>query len=288
MLKHSTTTATLYASLRLMRMHRPIGTLLLLWPTMWALWLAGDGQPSLAVVIIFIAGTFLMRAAGCVINDYADRHIDSEVKRTRDRPLANAELSIPQVFGLFVLLLLLSLALVLQLNRHAQLVSLFAVGIAGFYPFTKRFTHLPQLFLGIAFSMGIPMAYAALTESIPLEAWLLFTANFAWTVAYDTQYAMVDRDDDIRIGVKSTAILFGKYDNLIIGLLHLACLAVLAFLGWQRGLSWYFYIGLGAALGLAIYQQYLCKHRERERCFRAFLNNNWFGAMIFFGLVLAL
>ncbi len=283
-----TNTAMLYAYLRLMRMHRPIGAFLLLWPTLWALWLAGSGQPSPTVAVIFIAGVFAMRAAGCVLNDYADRNIDPHVQRTCERPLARGELSVRQAVGLLAGLLLCALALVLQLNRYAQLLSLFAVFIAALYPFTKRFTHLPQLFLGVAFSMGIPMAYAALTEALPMEAWLLFAANFAWVVAYDTQYAMVDRDDDIRIGVQSTAILFGKYDNIIVGLLHLACLSLLALLGWQRALSWHFHLGLGLALLFAIYQQTMCKHRDRARCLRAFHNNNWFGAMVFCGVVLGL
>ncbi len=284
----SRTLNTLHACLRLMRMDRPIGAFLLLWPTLWALWLAGDGRPDSTVVLIFIAGTLSMRAAGCVINDCADRHIDPQVRRTRDRPLAAGELSVRQALGVFALLLLLAVLLVAQLNPLAQLLALFAVFIAGLYPFTKRFTRLAQLFLGVAFSWGIPMAYAAVSGALPAEAWLLFAANFAWVVAYDTQYAMVDRDDDLRIGVHSTAILFGRHDNRIIALLHLACLAMLAALGWQRELSWHFHLGLALALAFAGYQQYLCKDRERERCFRAFLNNNWFGAMVFFGLVLAL
>ena len=279
---------TLNAYLELMRMDRPIGAFLLLWPTTWALWLAGNGQPDPTIVVIFIVGTFAMRAAGCVVNDYADRHIDPHVERTRNRPLASGDLSGKQALGLLISLLILALILVLQLNRSTQLLSLFAIFIAGLYPFTKRFTHLPQLVLGVAFSWGIPMAYAALTGSVPLEAWMLFGANFAWTVAYDTQYAMVDRDDDLKIGVKSTAILFGQYDNLLVGLLHLVCLMVLILIGWQRGFQWHFYLGPGLALIFAGYQQYLCRNRDRELCFRAFLNNNWFGAMIFFGLVLAL
>ena len=287
---NSSRTNTLRAYLRLTRMDRPIGAFLLLWPTLWALWLAGDGRPDVAVVVIFIAGSFVMRAAGCVVNDYADRHIDPQVKRTRNRPLASGELSVRQGLGALALLLLLAFLLVLQLNRHAQLLSLFAVFIAAVYPFTKRFTHLPQLVLGVAFSWGIPMAYAALTGALPSEAWLLFAANFFWIVAYDTQYAMVDRDDDLSIGVKSTAILFGRYDNFIIGLLHLACLTLLAALGWQRGFfeSWPYTLGLGLALGFAAYQQTLTKTRDRDHCLRAFLNNNWFGGVVFLGIVLAL
>ncbi len=278
----------LRAYLRLTRFDRPIGALLLLWPTLWALWLAADGRPHAIIVVIFIAGTFIMRAAGCVINDYADRHIDPRVARTRDRPLVRGELTTRQALQTFVFLLLLALLLVWQLNRLTQLLAVFAVAIAIVYPFTKRVTHLPQLVLGVAFSWGIPMAYAALGGTIPPQAWWLFAANFAWTVGYDTQYAMVDRDDDLRIGVKSTAILFGKYDNRIVGLLHLVCLMVLALIGWQRELSWHFHLGLALALALAAYQQYLCKDRDRDLCLRAFHNNNWFGAVIFFGLVLGL
>lgn len=280
--------STLQEYLRLMRIHRPIGAFLLLWPTMWALWLASNGQPHPTLVVIFIAGTFIMRAAGCVINDYADRNIDHAVKRTRNRPLVSGTLTTHQAGGALILLLLVALALVLQLNRYAQLLSLFAVFIACLYPFTKRFTHWPQLFLGVAFSWGIPMAYAAVSGATPPQAWLLFAANCAWVVAYDTQYAMVDRDDDLRIGVKSTAILFGRRDNFMVGLFHLVCLTILALLGWQNAWSWHFYLGIGMALALAIYQQYLCKTRTRELCLRAFHNNNWFGAMIFFGLLLAM
>ena len=279
---------TLRAYLRLTRFDRPIGAFLLLWPTLWALWLAGDGRPDAGIVAIFIAGTFVMRAAGCVINDYFDRDLDPRVARTRDRPLARGDLSPRQALQAFVFLLLLALLLVSQLNRYTQWLAVFALAIAAVYPLTKRVTHLPQLVLGVAFSWGIPMAYAALNGAIPPQAWWLFAANFAWIVAYDTQYAMVDRADDLRIGVKSTAILFGNYDNRIIGLLHIVCLVVLAFIGWQHELSWHFHLGLGLALTFAAYQQYLCKDRDRARCLRAFLNNNWFGAVIFFGLVLAL
>lgn len=282
------TTNTLRAYLKLTRFDRPIGAFLLLWPTLWALWLATDGRPDATIVVIFIAGTFVMRAAGCVINDYADRHIDPQVARTRDRPLARGELTVRQTFAAFALLLLVALALVLQLNRLTQLLSLFAVFITALYPFTKRATHLPQLVLGVAFSWSIPMAYAAVNGAVPPQAWWLFAANFAWTVAYDTQYAMADRDDDLRIGVKSTAILFGRRDNFMVGLLHLVCLALLALIGWQRGLPWHFHVGLGLALAFAAYQQTLCKDRDRDRCLRAFLNNNWFGAAVFCGLVLAL
>ncbi len=276
------------AYLQLMRMDRPIGTFLLLWPTLWALWLAGNGRPNPTIVVIFIVATIVMRAAGCVINDYADRNLDPHVKRTRNRPLASGVLTGRQAMGLFTLLIGLALALLLQLNLLSFWVAIVAVLLTILYPFSKRFTHLPQCLLGLTFSMGIPMAYAALTNAFVFETWLLFSASFLWIIAYDTQYAMVDRDDDLLIGVKSTAILFGRFDNLIIGLLHTAAIAILAILGCLNQLTWHFYLGLALAAGLAIYQQYLCKDRIREHCLRAFLNNNWIGALVFFGIVLGL
>ena len=272
--------------LRLMRMDRPIGTFLLLWPTLWALWLASDGQPDPNIVLIFIAGTFVMRAAGCAINDYADRDFDAHVERTSGRPLATGELSPNRALAVFFILLALAFFLVIQLNFKTVLLSVAGALVAALYPFAKRVTHLPQLVLGIAFSWGIPMSYTALTNTLPWEAWILFLANFAWIVAYDTQYAMADREDDLVIGVKSTAILFGKYDNLIVGLLHVITLIILAILGEAKEMSWHFYLGLTAAAMFAIYQQYLCRDRDRQRCFNAFLNNNWFGAMVFIGIVL--
>ena len=278
--------ATVDPYLRLMRMDRPIGTFLLLWPTLWALWLASDGHPDPNIVLIFIAGTFVMRAAGCAINDYADRDFDAHVERTSGRPLATGELSPNRALAVFFTLLALAFFLVIQLNFKTVLLSVAGALVAALYPFTKRVTHLPQLVLGIAFSWGIPMSYTALTDALPWEAWILFLANFAWIVAYDTQYAMADREDDLVIGVKSTAILFGKYDNLIVGLLHVITLVILAALGQAKGMSWHFYLGLTAAAMFAIYQQYLCRDRDRQRCFSAFLNNNWFGAMVFIGIVL--
>ena len=277
---------TIRAYLRLMRVDKPIGALLLLWPTLWALWLAGNGAPDWKITAIFIAGTFVMRAAGCVVNDIADRRIDPHIARTRHRPLACGELSVRQALLAVGGLLAAALILVLQLNREAQLLSVAAIVIIAVYPFTKRVTHLPQFMLGVAFSWGIPMSYAALRGTLPAEAWLLFAANFAWTVAYDTQYAMVDRNDDLRIGVKSTAILFGRFDNFIVGALHLTCAAVLAVIGWQRDLAWQFAACLCIALAFAAYQQVLCKNRDPEKCLRAFLNNKWFGAAVFVGLVL--
>ena len=278
----------IYPYIQLMRLHRPIGTFLLLWPTLWALWLAGKGQPNPTIVVIFILGTMVMRAAGCVINDYADRNLDPHVARTKNRPLARGMLTSRQAMVLFTLLICSALVLVLQLNPLTIALSIVAALLAILYPFTKRFTHWPQCILGLAFSMGIPMAYAALTNSIAVEAWILLAANFLWIVAYDTQYAMVDRDDDLLIGIKSTAILFGRFDNLAVGLLHTATVSILTVVGWMNGLTWHFYLGLALAAGLAIYQQYLCKDRVRENCLRAFLNNNWIGAVVFFGIVLGL
>ncbi len=273
--------------LRLMRFDRPIGTLLLLWPTLWALWIAGGGRPDPDIVLVFIAGTFVMRSAGCVINDYADRHFDPLVERTRDRPLATGELTPRQALGLFAALLVIALLLVLQLNLLTIGLAFIGAAIAALYPFTKRFTHLPQFILGVAFAWGIPMAFAALTGRLPLDAWLLLAANLCWVVAYDTQYAMVDRPDDLGAGIKSTAILFGRHDLLLVGLFHAAALLLLAFTGWRNGLSWHYYLGLLAAGGTALWQRYLCGERERQRCFRAFLNNSWFGAFVFTGIVLA-
>lgn len=274
--------------LRLVRMDRPIGTFLLLWPTLWALWLAGNGEPDPTVVLIFIAGTFVMRAAGCAINDYADRNFDAHVARTSNRPLATGELRPDQALWTFAILLAIAFLLVWQLNRVTILLSLAGALVAAIYPFTKRYTHLPQLVLGIAFSWGIPMAYAALTGGIPAEAVVLFLANFAWIVAYDTQYAMADREDDLLIGVKSTAILFGRYDNVAVGMLHLVALLLLVYIGFRRDFGWHYDAGLVAAAIFAVYQQYLCRNRDRDLCFQAFRNNNWFGAMVFSGLVLAL
>ena len=228
-----------------------------------------------------------MRAAGCVVNDFADKDFDGHVDRTQSRPLATGEISTMGVVICLLILLMIALVLVLQLNTFTFWLALAASPIAGTYPLFKRFTHLPQLMLCVAFSWGIPMAYAATLEKVPWEAWTLFLANFAWIVAYDTQYAMADREDDLKIGVKSTAILFGQYDNLINGLLHTTCLVILALLGKSLGLSWHFYLGLLLAACFAVYQQYLCKDRDRQKCFQAFLNNNWFGAMVFAGILLS-
>ncbi|MDP5292816.1 4-hydroxybenzoate octaprenyltransferase [Oceanimonas sp. CHS3-5] len=276
------------AYMALARLDKPIGTLLLLWPTLWALWIAANGLPSLWLLVVFVAGVFSMRSAGCVINDYADRHIDGHVKRTHARPLPSGELTERQALGFFALLVGISFVLVLTTN--ALTIGLAFAGLfwAALYPFMKRFTHLPQLFLGIAFSWAIPMAFAAQSNSLPAGLWLLFAANLTWTVAYDTMYAMVDRDDDLKIGVKSTAILFGRRDKLIVGLLQLATLLLLVAAGRVFELAAPFYWGLLVAAGLFVYQQRLIRDRERMPCFRAFLNNNHAGMAIFAGLVLAL
>ena len=276
------------AYLQLMRVHRPIGTFLLLWPTLWALWLAGKGQPEPTIVVIFILATIVMRAAGCVINDYADCNLDQHVQRTKNRPLTTGALTSTQALRLFILLIGIALVLVLQLNALTIYLSIIAALFTIIYPFAKRFTHLPQCVLGLAFSMSIPMAYAALTESLIFETWVLFAASVLWTIAYDTQYAMVDRDDDVLIGIKSTAILLGRFDNLAIGLLHSVAISLLAILGWMNQLTWHFYLALALAAGLATYQQSLCKDRIREKCLQAFVNNNWIGALVFLGIVLGL
>lgn len=271
-----------------MRLDKPIGSFLLLWPTLWALFLASKGMPDLKILIIFILGVVFMRSAGCVINDYADRHIDGKVKRTSQRPLATGAVSEKEAKILFVLLILLSFFLVLQLNLYAIVLSVAAAVLAFIYPFMKRYTHLPQLFLGAAFGWSIPMAYGATAASLPLSCWLLFLANLAWTIAYDTQYAMVDRDDDLRIGVKSTAILFAEYDNKIIALLQIATLAILVYLGVEQQLSNGYFIGLLPALACFIYQCRLTKRRTREECFKAFLNNNYVGMWIFIAILVGI
>lgn len=270
----------------LVRLDRPIGNLLLLWPTLWALWFAGAGSPGLKNVVIFVLGVVFMRAAGCAINDFADRDFDPHVKRTTRRPLARGALEPWEAVMVFVVLALLSFGLVLLTNRLTVLLSVPAVVIAASYPFMKRWTHLPQLHLGVAFGWAIPMAYAAETGSLPPECWLLFIANIFWATVYDTMYAMVDRDDDVKIGVKSTAVLFGDADRAIIGILQFCFLATLLLAGHRAGLgNWYVLGVLGAGI-LSAYQQYLIRDRERMPCFRAFLNNNWLGAVVFAGIVL--
>ena len=274
--------------LQLMRLNRPIGTWLLMWPTLWALWVAAEGLPGRHVLLIFIAGVYLMRAAGCVINDYADRHFDGHVKRTRHRPLATGRISEGEAQALFLMLVMAAFVLVWFTNLFTVMLSLVGVALAFIYPFMKRYTHLPQLFLGAAFSWAIPMAFGAVLGHIPAEAWLLFLANLSWTVAYDTQYAMVDRDDDLRIGIKSTAVLFGRADRLMIGLLQGLTLLLLAWAGVRLGLGGFFWLGLAAMAATFVHQQFLIRHRERDPCFQAFLNNHWSGLLVFAGIALSL
>ena len=270
----------------LMRLHRPIGILLLLWPTLWALWIAGLGQPDRLVFTVFVLGVVLMRSAGCVMNDYADREFDPHVERTSDRPIAAGRVSPKEALALFVVLCLIAFALVLTMNRLTIMLSFAGAFLAATYPFMKRFTSLPQFYLGAAFGWSIPMAFAAQTGAVPPIAWMLFAANIFWSVAYDTAYAMVDREDDLKVGVKSTAILFGAQDRLMVGLSHVVTLGLLVFTGFIAGLGMLYYAGLAVAAGFATYQQYLMRDRTRDGCFRAFLNNNWFGAAVFAGLML--
>ncbi|EKO5152577.1 4-hydroxybenzoate octaprenyltransferase [Vibrio fluvialis] len=272
---------------QLTRMDRPIGSLLLLWPTIWALILAARGMPDLKVLAVFVIGVFAMRSAGCVINDFADRKVDGHVKRTAQRPLPAGKVTAREAFTLFLVLSLLSFLLVLTMNTLTIKLSFAGLVLAFIYPFMKRYTHLPQFFLGLAFSWSIPMAWAAQAGELPLVAWYLFVINVLWTVAYDTQYAMVDRDDDLLIGVKSTAILFGRFDKLIIGVLQLLTVAMLIALGYSYQLGASYYWGLLAASGLFVYQQHLIRHRERMPCFQAFLNNNYVGMAIAVGLFIS-
>lgn len=269
----------------LIRLDKPIGILLLLWPTLWALWIASDGSPNLDVLMVFVLGVFLMRSAGCVINDYADRKVDPQVTRTSARPIAAGRVTTREALILFSVLCLIAFMLVLTMNRLTILLSLVAVVLAIIYPFTKRYTYLPQVFLGLAFGWAVPMAFAAQTGEVPELAWLLLTATVLWATTYDTMYAMVDRDDDIRIGVKSTAILFGDADRLIIGITQLLLLWTLILVGRRAGLDWPYYAGLAVATGFGVYQQYLIYTRLARQCFQAFLNNNWLGMSIFVGLV---
>lgn len=276
----------LWPWVQLTRLDRPIGTLLLLWPTLWALWIAGEGSPSVKNVVIFVLGVFVMRAAGCVINDFADRNFDGHVTRTRARPLATGALAAADALKLFAGLVGVAFILVLFLNEFTFWLSFGALGLAMLYPFTKRFTFFPQFFLGAAFSWAIPMAFAAETASVPALAWLLFTANLLWTVAYDTQYAMVDREDDLKIGIRSTAILFGEADRTIIGLLQGLALLALYLLGRQLGFGAPWWLGLAVAAGIFVWQWRITASRQPGPCFRAFLSNNYAGMAIFIGLLL--
>lgn len=270
----------------LMRLDRPIGTFLLLWPTWWALWIASNGFPDPKVWVVFTLGVFVMRAAGCVINDFADRNIDGDVKRTKARPLATGKVSAREAIVLFFVMLAIAFALVLTMNRLTIYLSLGGAALASIYPFMKRYTYLPQPVLGAAFGWAVPMAFAAQTNSVPPIAWLIFIATVVWATAYDTQYAMVDRDDDLKIGVKSTAILFGDQDRLIIGILQALLLLDLVLIGMRAGLGTAYSWGVAFAAITVVWQQWLIRHRRREDCFRAFLNNAWLGLFVFAGIAL--
>jgi len=271
---------------RLMRIDKPIGTLLLLWPTLWALWIAAEGWPPLHILAIFIVGTFLMRSAGCVINDYADRDFDGHVERTRNRPLATGAVSPGEALALAAGLSAAAFVLVLPLNTLTILLSVPALLLAGSYPFTKRFFAIPQAYLGIAFGFGIPMAFAAVTGTVPATGWLMLLANIFWAVAYDTEYAMVDRPDDLKIGIKTSAITFGRHDVLAVMLCYAAAFALLAVVGVLAGLGFAWYLGLLVACAIASYHYTLIRARDRADCFKAFRHNNWVGGAIFAGLFL--
>ena len=272
---------------KLMRLDKPIGILLLLWPTLWGQWLASNGQPNWVILWIFVMGVVLMRSAGCVINDYADRNIDPHVARTRERPLAAGKIKPKEALMLAAGLSILAFLLILPLNGRVIQLSVVALFLAASYPFTKRFFALPQAYLGIAFGFGIPMSYAALWGTVPTEAWILLAANTFWAIAYDTQYAMVDREDDLKIGIKTSAITFGRFDLVAIGICYAITLALLGWVGQQRGLGWAFYAGLAVAAAIALYHMVLIRNREPRLCFRAFLHNTWLGAAIFGGIAVA-
>ncbi len=271
---------------KLMRLDKPIGILLLLWPTLWALWLSSGGHPQWHIVWIFVLGTVLMRSAGCVMNDYADRHFDPHVERTKNRPLAAGLVSGKEALAVAGVLTLLAFLLIVPLNRLTLLLSVAALFLAASYPFTKRFFAIPQAYLGIAFGFGIPMAFAAQTGSVPPLAWLMLAANVFWAVAYDTEYAMVDRDDDLKIGIKTSAITFGRYDVAAVMLCYAVTLGILAWIGYSLHFGIWYFAGLIVATGIAAYHYTLIRNRERAKCFKAFLHNNWLGAAVFAGMAL--
>ncbi len=276
----------LRAYLRLIRIDRPIGILLLMWPALWGLWVAGEGFPPWRVMLIFVLGVALMRSAGCAINDFADRDIDGKVERTGKRPLVTGDIHAWEALAVFAVLSLLAFLLVLRLNAETIRLSFVAVILAAVYPFMKRFTHLPQLVLGMAFGMAVPMAFTALQQQVPPVGWVLFAATVVWALIYDTEYAMVDREDDLKIGVKSTAILFGRHDRLIIGLLQALMLGLLAWAGLLAGRGWAYYVGLAAAGLFFLRQQKLIQRREPRDCFAAFTSNNCVGMSVYFGLLI--
>jgi 4-hydroxybenzoate polyprenyltransferase len=271
---------------RLIRADKPIGILLLLWPTLTAIWLASNGKPDWTIVAIFTIGTALMRSAGCAINDYADRDFDKHVKRTAERPLTSGKIKGWEAVMVAAVLALVSFALILPLNTLTKELSVAAVIVAGTYPYFKRFFAIPQAYLGIAFGFGIPMAFAAVQNTVPPAAWLLLIANIFWAVAYDTEYAMVDRDDDLKIGIKTSAITFGRFDVAAVMLCYAIAFAIILVVGWQYGLRLWFVAGLAVAAGCALYHYTLIRDRDRMRCFAAFRHNNWLGAAIFAGIAL--
>ena len=272
----------------LIRLDKPIGTLLLLWPTLWALWLASSGMPDLSILFIFVMGTFLMRSAGCAMNDYADRDFDRYVQRTKDRPVTSGKISGKEAVAVALALALIAFLLIQPLNIFTKQLSVLALLVAFIYPFTKRFFAIPQAILGIAFGFGIPMAYAAVLNFIPLEAWVLFVGNIFWAIAYDTAYAMVDREDDLRLGLRTSAITFGKYDVLAIGVCYGILLMTQLWVAYLADLSNYFLVGWIMALACAIYHMQLVSTRKRDECFLAFRHNNWLGGFLFLGIVLGL
>ena len=272
----------------LIRLDKPIGTLLLLWPTLWALWLASAGVPDLNILLVFVAGTFLMRSAGCAMNDYADRDFDRHVQRTQARPVTSGKISGKEALLVAAMLALLAFWLIQPLNGYTKLLSVFALAVAFIYPFTKRFFAMPQAVLGVAFGFGIPMAYADILNDIPLEAWILFVGNIFWAIAYDTAYAMVDREDDLRLGLRTSAITFGQYDVAAIAVSYAILFISQIWVAQLADLSNYFLLGWSIALACAIYHLKLISTRKREECFAAFRHNNWLGGFLFLGIVLGL
>lgn len=269
----------------LVRLHKPIGILLLLWPTLWGLWIASDGMPSWTLLFVFVMGTVLMRSAGCAINDYADRDFDGAVKRTAERPLAAGRIQPQEAVWVAIVLAAVAFGMTVALtNTLTVQLSFIAAILAASYPFTKRFFAMPQAYLGIAFGFGIPMAFAAVQNTVPPIAWVLLVANVFWTLAYDTEYAMVDRDDDVKIGIKTTALLFGRHDVAIVMLCYAISLSLLTAIGFQLGLGWPYYAGIGAAAGFVLTHYQWIRDRSREGCFKAFLHNNWVGGVLFAGL----
>lgn len=275
----------LHVYTRLMRVEKPIGTLLLLWPTLWALMIAGSGKPDFLIVCMLTLGTFFMRSAGCVINDFADRKVDGQVKRTKNRPFATQAVTEKEAYCLTIFLVVCAAMCLLPLNRLTVLMSLLALFLAMTYPFTKRFLSLPQAYLGLAFSFGIPMAFAAELGTVPALAWLLFVANVMWTIAYDTIYAIVDKEDDLLLGMKTSAITFGRFDVFFVMVFHILFLLLLIILGWLLEFNWFYYLSLLAVLSLQLKQLQEIRHRDRQQCFQAFLENNTIGYVILLGLI---